>query len=146
MVNWFIIVLVIIGVLIVIKLLHLRHLRHRLFGILIVVVLLFLIGSIYFVAKENNIDMTTAGGFTKGMQVYSGWLLNSFQNIGSITGYTIGLDWSSKNKTVSDSNIVVNKTHEISSKIVESGGNIVEKGERIVDKVKANTPKKITNY
>ncbi len=139
MVNWFIIVLAIVGVLLIIKLLHLRHLKHKLFSIFIVLILLFLVGSIYFVAKENNVDMTTADGFSRGLQVYAGWLLNSFQNIKSITGYAIGLDWSSQNKTINESSVVINKTKEVSR-------NIVGSGENVVNKVKANTPKLITNY
>jgi hypothetical protein len=138
-VNWFIIILIIAGVLLVIKILHLRHLKHRIFSVFIVFILLFLIGSIYFVSKQNNIDMTTVNGFGTGMKIYAGWLLSSFQNIKTITGYAIGLDWSSKNKTISLNNSLVNGNKNIGEKIADTTVNVA-------NKVKANTPKLITSY
>ena len=144
MVNWFIIIIAVLVIFVLFKISHLRHTRHKFVIMAVVIIIVFFVSSLYFVSKANNIDITTLNGLSNGMMVYSGWLLNGFQNIGSLTGYAVGLDWSSKNKTTSQAN-AVNAT-DIGNIIVVSGEGVVKAGSDVVNKVKANTPKRITNY
>ena len=104
---------------------------------IIIILLTFIVISMYFVAKANNIDMTTVNGFSKGMKVYAGWLIQSFQNIKALTGYAVGLDWSSKNKSISSEDLkVIDNTKK-------AGENIIN---NTIRKIKPNTPRPITGY
>lgn len=104
MVNWFIIILVIAAVLLIIKAMHLRHFKHRVFAVILILLVLFLASTIYLVSDKNEIDMTTANGFYKGIQVYGGWLSHSFQNVKVLTGNAINMDWTSVNGSFFDKN------------------------------------------
>ncbi len=141
--NWFIIIIAVLVIFVLFKVSHLKHTRHKFVIMAIILILVFFVSSLYFVTKANNMDITTLNGLSKGMQVYSGWLVSSFHNIGSLTGYAVGLDWSPKNKTI-QANAV--NTTDIGNNIVVSGEGVVKAGSDAINKVKVNTPKKITNY
>lgn len=144
MVNWFIIILIIAVIFILFRINRLKHSRHKLVLLIIIFVLAFFVSSLYFVAKANNVDMTTLRGLSTGMQVYAGWLLNSFQNIKALTGYAIGLDWSPLNKSIS-----FNKTNDNASKTLNARDvkvKIMDDATNTLGKVKANTPRLITSY
>ncbi len=136
MINWFIIIFIVFAIIVLFKVTHIKHSRKKLSIIIIIILLTFIVVSMYFVAKENDIDMTTVNGFSAGIKVYAGWLLNSFQNVKTLTGYAIGLDWSSKNKSISNDAGLIDKTSK-------AGGNIINS---TIRKIKPNTPKPITNY
>lgn len=97
MISWFLIILIVAAVLVILKFLHFRHLKHRIVGIVIVLLVLFLVSTIYLVSNKNNVDMTTVSGFTSGMKVYGGWLAHSYQNVKTLAGNAIKMDWSSVN-------------------------------------------------
>ena len=111
MVSWLIVLLIIVGVLAVVKFSHLKHFkhRHRLSIIAILLLVIFLASTIYLVSKNNHIDMTNVKGFYSGMQVYGSWLVNGFYNAKSLTGYAIGLNWSTANVNASNK-VPVKKT------------------------------------
>jgi hypothetical protein len=142
MFNWFIIILIIAGILVLVKVSHLKHHKHK-FGLMFfVILLLFFIASIYFVTSASNVDMSTTSGFAKGMGIYGGWLVNSFNNIKILTGNIIGMDWRPENKTVntttvanSNVNSVVNGAENITEVVIETAGSVT--------KIIPNTPKKI---
>jgi hypothetical protein len=135
MFNWFIIIVVILVLIVLSKVSHMKHAKHKWVLILTIVVVGFLIVSIYFVSKANNVDMTTMEGFSTGMKIYAGWAIASFNNINSLTGYAVGLDWNPRNKSLNLSN---------DTKVI--GDNVANVTGAGVQKVKANTPKLITNY
>ena len=137
MINWFIIIFIVFAIIVLFKVKHMKH-SNRKFSIMIIIILLtFIVISMYFVAKANNIDMTTVNGFSKGMKVYAGWLIQSFQNIKALTGYAVGLDWSSKNKSISSEDLkVIDNTKK-------AGENIIN---NTIRKIKPNTPRPITGY
>ena len=130
MINWFIIILIIAGILVLMKISHIKHSRHKISLMIFVVLLLFFISSIYFVAVINHMDMTTINGFGNGMKIYAGWLLNSFDNIKILTGAAIGLDWKAANETI-------NKNSDIN--LIDSGKKV---GEVIVNNT-VNVAKKV---
>jgi hypothetical protein len=78
-----------------------KHRKPRIAMILLLIVVLFLVSTIYFVSKANHIDMTTASGFTKGMGVYGMWLLQSANNMRSLSGYAVAMDWKGTNSSTS---------------------------------------------
>ncbi len=51
------------------------------------------------VTEKNSLDLTTSEGFFNAVKVYTGWLGNGFQNLKSLTGRAIGMDWKSTNGT-----------------------------------------------
>jgi hypothetical protein len=150
MINWFIIILIIAGIFVLVKISHLKHHKHKFSLMIAVVLILFFIGTMYFVAVTNHVDMTTTGGFFNGIKLYGGWLVNTFDNIKSLTGAVIGLDWKAENKTVGGN--LTDATNDNTS-LIESGkkagGEVVNVTVNTVNSVikpKPNTPKPITNY
>jgi len=141
MINWFIIIVVVLVIFVLFKISHLKHSRHKFTLIAIILILAFFLTSLYFVTKANNIDITTLSGLSNGMQVYAGWLLNSFSNIKALTGYAIGMDWSPLNKSISS-----NKTISDNTKTQDVKQTTVNNIAKAADKVKANTPRLITSY
>lgn len=78
---------------------RINHLKHRFFIILLVLLALFLFTSINAVTNKNNLDLKSAGGIFNASKLYLGWLANGFQNIKSLTGNVLNLDWKSSNST-----------------------------------------------
>jgi hypothetical protein len=92
MISWVVLaVLVIAGVLA----LKMNHLRHKVFIIILVIVALFFYSTFLYVNNQHNLDFSTTEGFTESMDVYLGWLANSFTNLKQLTGNAIRMDWPS---------------------------------------------------
>jgi hypothetical protein len=99
MISWIvIIVLVIVGVMAI----KLNHLKHRFFIILLVLLALFLYTSMSMVSNENTLDLKSSEGVFSAVKVYLGWLAHGFDNLRSLTGKAIGMDWTSTNGTFFD--------------------------------------------
>ena len=99
MISWIVIViLVIIGIFAI----RLNHLRHRIFIIILVLLALFIYISMTVVAEKNQMDFKTADGIFKVMKLYVGWLANGFQNLRSLIGHAIKMDWQETNKTFTE--------------------------------------------
>jgi hypothetical protein len=60
---------------------------------------LFLYTTIAIVSKQNSFDLKSTEGFIGSIKVYFGWLANGFQNLKSITGDAVKMDWTSTNGT-----------------------------------------------
>jgi len=94
--SWIIItILIVIGI----TTIKLNHLKHRFFIILLVLLALFLYTSLNLVTDQNDLDLKSSGGIFSASKVYFGWLANGFQNLKSLTGKAINLDWNSANGT-----------------------------------------------
>tara|TARA_Y100000310_G_C20378255_1_gene666806 strand:- start:64 stop:387 length:324 start_codon:yes stop_codon:yes gene_type:complete len=93
--------IIVIGILIVmtIILIKMNHFRHKIMIIALLVFILFLYSSISIVNKANEFDLKTTEGFFSAIKVYTGWLGNGFQNLKTITGNMIKMDWTSTNGT-----------------------------------------------
>lgn len=90
-----IVILSIIGLIIV----KVINLRHKFFIITLIILILFLYTTISIVADKNNLDLTTTNGFFNSIKVYISWLANGFENLKSLSGRAVELDWKSSNKT-----------------------------------------------
>jgi hypothetical protein len=101
MISW-----VIIGLLVVVGLvlLKFKHFRHRLTIVFLIFLVVFLYTTISIVNRTNSLDLTTTEGFLSSVKVYTGWLAHGFDNLKSITGNAVKMDWTSTNSTF------VNKT------------------------------------
>jgi len=96
MISWIVIGILIVAGIFAIKL---NHLKHRFFVIILILLALFLYTSMNLVTEKNSLDLTTSEGFFNAVKVYTGWLGNGFQNLKSLTGRAIGMDWKSTNGT-----------------------------------------------
>lgn len=92
MISWIVIAILIVVGVIAIKM---NHLRHRVFIVLLILLALFLYSSMALVVENNSLDLKSSGGILDAVKVYAGWLANGFQNLKSITGNVIGMDWTS---------------------------------------------------
>lgn len=157
--SWFLIIVIIVGVFILIKLFHGRHKGHKLMTFVIVIFIIALIVSVYAVARLNNIDMTTAKGFMKGMKVYSVWVIGVLGKARVVTANVIGgvkTSTNSSNDSILGSvektlkgnpDITVNASHASAAvadaSISGSVGNIIN---QTIQRIKPNTPKPIESY
>ena len=66
---------------------------------LFVLLVLFLYISLTLVKTQNNLNFNSTEGVFSSIKVYLGWLANGFQNLKSITGNAIKMDWTSTDKT-----------------------------------------------
>ena len=96
MVSWVVIAIIIILVLLVIKI---GAFKHKFFMILLILLVLFLITTIILVSKENGLDFSTTEKSFNSMKIYTGWLANGVQNLKSLVGRAIDMDWKSSNET-----------------------------------------------
>ncbi|VVB78951.1 Uncharacterised protein [uncultured archaeon] len=99
MINFIIVIILIVVAVVAIKM---NHLRHKSGIVVLILIALFFYVTVTFVTNKNNIDLTTYDGFMSGMKVYGGWLVNGFQNIKSITGNAVKMDWTATNASISD--------------------------------------------
>ncbi len=68
----------------------------------------FLVFSIFNVAKNNDLSFTSVDGITAAAKTYFLWFRGIFSNVGKVTGYAINQDW--LNTTVEDSDKEEKKT------------------------------------
>ena len=94
MIHWIVIVILVVFGILAIKM---NHFRHRTFIIILIFLALFLYTTMYFVHMQNNLDLNSVEGIYQAGRVYMGWLAHSFQNVKSITGSAIEMDWTSVN-------------------------------------------------
>ena len=100
MIGW--IIAILIGLIVCFLLFGVKatHFKHRLIILFLLVVALFVVSSYYYVSVKNHLDLNSVGGFFKSVGVYFGWLSNGFNNVRTITGYAVHLDWSSTNSSI----------------------------------------------
>lgn len=96
MIFWIIVAIVLIGGFVLIKL---SSTKSQIKLIFVVLLALFLFGTILVVYAKNKFELTSYGGFLDAGKVYLGWLGNGFQNLKSLAGKAIGMDWESTNGT-----------------------------------------------
>lgn len=96
MISWVIIIVLIV---IAFFLLKTNHFRHRMWIILLIFLALFLYISITLVNAKHDLDANSTEGFFNSVKVYMGWLANGFQNLKTITGNAIKMDWTSTDET-----------------------------------------------
>jgi hypothetical protein len=96
-VNWIVILLLIV---IGIFALRLNHKRHKYLIIFLIIISLFVYISMTVIATKNNLDLNSFNGFIKTAGLYGGWLANGFNNLKSITGNTVKMDWSNTNASI----------------------------------------------
>ncbi|OIO43274.1 hypothetical protein COX97_04655 [Candidatus Pacearchaeota archaeon CG_4_10_14_0_2_um_filter_05_32_18] len=102
MLSYFHIILIVILVSLIFLFVRLKYIKHKLvWVILLVFVLLVYLGFILSIAGQN-INLKTPEGAKLAINLYVGWMGNSFTNLKVLSGQAIKLDWRSLNKT--DSN------------------------------------------
>ncbi len=99
MISWIVIVILVIVGIFAIKM---NHLRHRIFIILLILLALFLYTSIAVITNQNNLEINNVEGVFQLTKVYTGWLANGFENLKTMTGNIIKMDWTSTNASFFD--------------------------------------------
>lgn len=96
MVSWVIIALVILGIFLLAKV---SHIRHKTFIFFVFIVILLALGAILIVNSNNDINLNSVDGVMTTGKLYLGWLGNGFQNLKTLTGKAVDMDWKSTNGT-----------------------------------------------
>ena len=102
MLSWMVIGVLVIAAVIALKM---NHLRHRLWILALVFLALFLYTSAAIVYKENELKFDTMDGIFSSVKIYIGWLGNGFQNLKTLSGKAVDLDWTNSNDTFVDKNL-----------------------------------------
>ena len=86
------VVITIIAVLFII--IRFRHMRHRFYVIAIVLILAFFYLSGMNIIKQNDVDLTSFNGFVTAGKIYVKWMGKVVENVKSVSGNVIKMDWS----------------------------------------------------
>ena len=97
MISWLIIGILVISAVIALKM---NHLRHRVWIIMVIIFALFIYTSIAVVYSQNQLEVNSTEGFMNSAKIYFGWLGNGFQNVRSLTGNAVKMDWKATNGTL----------------------------------------------
>jgi len=102
MISWMVIGILVIAALIALKM---NHLRHRIWILALVFLALFLYTSAAIVYNENELTFDSMEGIFSSIKIYIGWLGNGFQNLKTLSGNAINLDWTDSNETFVNQNL-----------------------------------------
>ena len=96
MIGW-----LIIGILIVLAIfiLKMNHMKHRMWVFFIVLLALFLYISINIVYNKYDLNFNSTEGVADAAKIYFGWLGNGFQNMKTLVGNAVKMDWTSSDKS-----------------------------------------------
>lgn len=73
---------------------NMRGLQHKIFILFLVISALLLYSSLMYISYKNDFDLFTLHGVFESLRVFGGWLGNGLDNIKSLTGKAIDMDWS----------------------------------------------------
>jgi len=92
MIGWLVILIlaVIAGIF-----LKVSHVKNRMTLVVLVLLALFLVGTVGIIFKTNDLEIDSTEGFFNVVKVYTGWLINGFGNMKTIIGNAIKMDWAS---------------------------------------------------
>jgi hypothetical protein len=94
MLGW----LLIIGVFVIgMFLLKFKHMGHRLTFLFFLVLFLFVAGTFAIVSTTHELDLKSPQGILDAGKIYMGWFANGFDNMKSLTGYAVKMDWTKSN-------------------------------------------------
>jgi len=97
--DWFIIIVGIVAIFLVSKLIHFKHLKYKITAILLILLFFFAYLTIAKVISDNSINIKTASGVFQATKVYFSWLGMAFNNLRSLTGNVVNMDWFPNNST-----------------------------------------------
>ena len=90
MIGWIILIGAIAAIVFLAQLSHFRH-RFRIMALVIVLLLLSL--TFIKVASINSVELGSASGVFSAVKVYFLWLGHIFDNLRTITGNIVRMDW-----------------------------------------------------
>jgi len=90
MVNWLVIVAFI---LILLWFFKFRNMKHKFYAVFIVLLLIFFYTSFSNVVSKNNINVASFDGVVNAGKLYFIWLGNALQNIATLSGNAIKMEW-----------------------------------------------------
>lgn len=61
------------------------------------IITIFLLMNAFFIISENNLNLNTTENIKNFFSLYSGWFKNIGNNIGTITGDVVKLNWIPEN-------------------------------------------------
>lgn len=99
MVNWVIIVLAILCIYILTKV---SHLRHKFFTIFVIILIFLAFGAVSIFNSNNKLNLNTVEGAITAGKLYVIWLGNAFDNVKTLTGKAVQMEWTVTNKTLVD--------------------------------------------
>jgi len=103
MVDWILIAIVIVAVIVVSKFIHFKHLKHKLTAILIILLIVFAYVTFTTLVKAHSIDLKSASGVYSAVKAYVAWFGLAFDNMKTLTGNVIKMDWFPSNYTQASS-------------------------------------------
>ena len=60
--------------------------------IIMIIVIFFCIGA-FFIISQNNLSLINSENRENFISLYGNWIKNSFDNIGSLTGHIVNMEW-----------------------------------------------------
>src|SRR3989344_791053 len=89
------IIIVIVALLVLWLFVKFKEIRHRLFGTVILLLILSMFLTASYVIKKNSLDLREEGSFGKFTKYYMVWIGGIFSSAKQITGSVASYDWGS---------------------------------------------------
>jgi hypothetical protein len=97
MISWIVVgILVVLGIIVI----KMSHFRRKFFTLVLIFLALLLFSGFYFVYSKNGADLSSVDGLKTTGKLYLGWFANGFNNMKSLTGNAIKMDWSNTNSSL----------------------------------------------
>ncbi len=96
------IILIVALILVILLVMKARHFKHRFFAVVFILIIIFIYITSTRVLAEYNINWKSVAGIEKAVKVYFVWIGGAFDNLKTLTGNVVKMDWGIKNKTAAD--------------------------------------------
>jgi len=87
---WIIGAVIVVAIFLMVKA---KYIKHKLFWVLIFIFILLFYISFVLSGISKSVNLTTFEGLKTASTIYLAWLSNAFDNIKTITGELIHMDW-----------------------------------------------------
>lgn len=79
---------------------EIKRLKHKIFAIFLIGLIIFTYLSFTTAIKDQDLDLKSVSGLSTATKLYFSWLGNAFQNVKSVTTYTLKQNWSEVDESV----------------------------------------------
>jgi len=97
-VTFLVVAIAVVAIWIIIEL---KRLKHKIFAICLIALIIFSYLSAAFLFKDQDLDFTSIDGLLAAGDIYFSWLASVGQNLWSLSGNAIRMDWKGEDLNVS---------------------------------------------
>lgn len=100
MLNTFQWILIIGSILVIFLLVKVKYIKHKLTWILIIIIIIILYLGFIAISSQNEIKFNSVESTGASIKLYLSWFGHNFQNLKTLTGQAINLDWGTNSTAI----------------------------------------------